>query len=119
MISFCCWQAAFNGGNALLAQDKFGQLDQLLDKTDMYTKFLKEQMEQMAEDMDGGANEAVGSKRKAGRQGGNTRKKGAAGALSAQMKVCSTLLKRLTQFAECDLLVLACQMYKSSWLGVC
>ncbi|BDA48761.1 probable global transcription activator SNF2L1 [Coccomyxa sp. Obi] len=85
-------QAAFNGENALLDQDRFGQLDKLLDQTGMYTKFLKEQMEQMTEEMDGSANQAVGSKRKTGRQGGNTRKKGAAGAVSAQMKVQQELV---------------------------
>lgn len=62
----------------------------------MYTKFLKEQMEQMTEEMDGSANQAVGSKRKAGRQVGNTRKKGTAGTVSAQMKVCSSLMAIFT-----------------------
>jgi hypothetical protein len=84
-------QAALNGENAMLDEDRFGQLDALLNQTGMYTKFLSEQMQQMTEEMEG--EPAVGSKRKAGRQGGNSRKKGSAANSAAVSKVC-TLLSR-------------------------
>jgi len=81
-----CSQAAFSRENAHLDSDRFNQLDELLNQTGMYTKFLSEQMAQMSEEMDGAAEQPVGSKRKATRQGGNTRKKGSA-ATSASLKV--------------------------------
>ncbi len=62
----------------MLDDDRFSELDALLNQTGMYTKFLSEQLQQMTEEMEGNdaAPPAAGSKRKAGRQGGNSRKKG-------------------------------------------
>lgn len=90
-------QAALHGGQrgGALEQGRVRELEGLLDKANMWTQFLVENMGSMAADKatageaSGAAAPAAGAKRKAGKQGGRAAKKGAAaaGPLDADAKV--------------------------------
>ena len=69
-----------------LDSSRYDQLDKLLNQTGMYTTFLSEQLQAMDDQMFAETEAAAGQKRKAGKQGGRTRKKGAAAQTTAGSK---------------------------------
>ncbi|KAK9839496.1 hypothetical protein WJX81_005727 [Elliptochloris bilobata] len=71
-------QDVFRSEDAVLDGSRFAQLDELLSKTDLYTKFLSEQMSaiEARTDAEAGEAQAVGGKRKAGKGAGGARKRG-------------------------------------------
>jgi len=71
---------------AALDSGRYDQLDKLLNQTGMYTTFLSEQLQQMDAQMFEDTEVEVGQKRKAGKQGGRGRKKGAAAKTTAGSK---------------------------------
>ena len=73
-----CVQAVFANEDVMLDDKRFKQLDDLLNQTDMYTRFLSEQMEHIESATTEEAQQVpakAGSKRKGGRQAAGDAKK--------------------------------------------